>query len=453
MSTPSRNQPCPCGSGRRYKECHGAFDAGGQSTTTPEARAGRLMGEALAHQIARRLDNAERLYREALAILPDEPDALHMLGVIRYERGDLAEAKALMIRALDLTGWRLGNMRHNLALVIAKEASNAGDEEEPVRQRYRESLAAKRGARHAARPLVSIVVPSYNHAPFVEASIRSVFAQTYRALEIIVVDDGSTDDSPAVVERCLRESPFPHRLVTQSNRGAPAAINEGLRHARGEYVNLLNSDDAFEIERIARMVEAVAGTDSEWGFSAIRVIDASGHAVDPFLDRRAYDLMCSVHSVPFRESTGFSLLTANAAVSSGNLFFSRRLAESLGGFRDYRFNHDWDFCLRAMRRAEPVFVPDPLYRYRLHGANTIKESPEGARAEAATICRDYLQWAATVTAPENPFAPTVATWGTLFVSAILREGMGELIDPSALRQIALTGTLAPAADTAIASPA
>ena len=438
MSTPSRNQPCPCGSGRRYKECHGALGVGGAGEGAARARV--LMNEALAHQQARRLDDAERLYRGALALQPDEPDALGMLSVIRYERGDLAEAKALAIRALDLTGWMINDMRHNLALIIARESAVEGDQGEALRQRYRDFVSDRRAERHPAAPLVSVVVPSYNHARFVEQAIRSVYAQSYRAIELIVVDDGSTDGSPTIIERCLRDSPFPHRLVAQANRGAPAAIDEGLREARGAFVNLLNSDDLFEPERIARMVDAVAGTDSEWGFSAIRVVDGEGRPADPFADRRAYDLLRSVHAVPFRDSVGFALLAENAAVSSGNLFFSRRLAAALAGFRDYRFNHDWDFCLRAMRKAEPVFVEKPLYRYRLHGANTITASPEGARAEAAAICRDYLRWATSVAAPENPFAPAVAAWGALFVNAVLREGMGHLIDVEALRQLALTGT-------------
>ena len=193
------------------------------------------------------------------------------------------------------------------------------------------------------------------------------------------------------------------------------------------------------------MVEAVAGVDSEWGFSAVQIMDAQSQPADPLHDRRAYDLLCSVYLVPFRESIGFALLSENAAVSSGNLFFARALARRLGGFRDYRYNHDWDFCLRALRESEPVFVAEPLYRYRLHGANTIAQAPEGARTEAIGVCREYLESAASEIAPANPFAPTIATWGTLFVNAILREGMGHLVDVAALRQLALTGSLSKAA--------
>ena len=78
------------------------------------------MASALEAQKSRRLDDAEQLYREAIALTPDSADALHMLGVIRYERRDYAEAKALILRALDLTGWRFPNFRHNLGLVVAR---------------------------------------------------------------------------------------------------------------------------------------------------------------------------------------------------------------------------------------------------------------------------------------------------------------------------------------------
>jgi glycosyltransferase involved in cell wall biosynthesis len=80
---------------------------------------------------------------------------------------------------------------------------------------------------------VSVVVPVYNHAGYVMQALESVFAQTYRNLELIVVDDGSTDGSADVVRRALASCPFPVRFVEQDNRGAHAALNEAIRLANG----------------------------------------------------------------------------------------------------------------------------------------------------------------------------------------------------------------------------
>jgi glycosyltransferase involved in cell wall biosynthesis len=264
-----------------------------------------------------------------------------------------------------------------------------------------------------------------------------VFAQSYRALELVVVDDGSTDASPGVIERCLRDAPFPCRFERQSNAGAAAAINRGIELSRGTFINLLNSDDAFAPERIEQLVAATAARQAEWGFSGLALVDGADLPLDPLADRRAFDLLCGVHAVPLQETVGFALLAQNVAVSSGNLFFSRDLAMKVGPFGEFRYNHDWDFALRALAHAEPVFVPAALYRYRLHGANTIVESVARARAEANRICADYLHWAKTTAGPANPFAPAVSTWGPLFVNAVLGGGMAELMEAEALKQLAL----------------
>src|ERR1700704_5108144 len=108
MATVGRNSACPCGSGERYKDCCGrlpAVEGATENPPSPTALAS-LMQQALAAQQAQLPRDADRLYREALAIAPDEPDALHMLGVLRYEQGDSEEAARLILRALDLTGWK-----------------------------------------------------------------------------------------------------------------------------------------------------------------------------------------------------------------------------------------------------------------------------------------------------------------------------------------------------------
>jgi tetratricopeptide (TPR) repeat protein len=438
MTPVGRNDPCLCGSGKRYKHCCGGAQksTGAAVPREPAIEAQGFMRAALSAQEARRLDEAERLYRDALALSPDAADALHMLGVIRYERQDYDEARSLILRALDLTGWQYPAYRHNLGLVVARANRNVGRPMLEARQReYRAWQAARAGPPSIAAPRVAVVIPAYNHERYVAAALESVFAQTYRDIEIVVVDDGSSDATADTARRALEHSPFPHQMIARENRGAAATINEGIARTSAPFVNVLNSDDVFAPERIATMVRAVAGAGGTWGFSAVDFVDAAGRAIDTLRDARAYTLSCAIAAIPFARSTGFALLSANVAVSTGNLFFSRVLCESLGGFRDLRYNHDWDFALRALWREEPVFVRDYLYRYRLHGSNTITESATKPREEADMFMSDYLAQAAGSDMPPNPFAPSVRAWGADFAVAVLEGGLAGTLGVPTLRRL------------------
>ncbi|ABW66795.1 glycosyltransferase family 2 protein [Desulfosudis oleivorans] len=96
-------------------------------------------------------------------------------------------------------------------------------------------------------PLVSVVIPTYNRGPMVTEAVASVLAQDYPAIEIIIVDDGSSDDTPG------RLSPLKNRvtIITQENRGVSAARNAGVAHAGGEYIAFLDSDDRWLPEKIS----------------------------------------------------------------------------------------------------------------------------------------------------------------------------------------------------------
>src|SRR5437867_3085044 len=440
MAEPSRNQPCPCGSGLRFKECHGrvAEISALEAESFRQKRCSHLMEEALAHQQRRRNDEAERLYRAALEISPDQPDAQHMVGVICYERGDLVQAKALILRALDLTAWRHWAYRHNLGLILTQEyAAHGWDATADRTEAYRQWHVARLASARRDEPPVSVIVPSFNHSRYIERAIRSIFEQTYRNIELVVIDDGSGDGSSAVIERCLRDSPFPSRFLARENRGAPATINEGIDLATGTFVNVVNSDDWLAPRRLQVMVAEIADTGENWGFSSVTFVDAAGELIDPLKNRRVYDLTCAIAALPTRRTTGFALLSMNVSISSGNLFMSRQLFREIEGFRKHRYNHDWDFCLRALQAAEPVFVREPLYFYRLHGSNTIDESIEQASVEMREICSDYLRWVGTGAKASGPFAPCIANWGSIFMHEVLESTLPLVVDIAILRELAL----------------
>lgn len=222
-------------------------------------------------------------------------------------------------------------------------------------------------------PRVSVVIPSYNHAAFVVEAARSVLGQTLADLELVVVDDGSTDDSLAVLRGLADARLHVHQ---QPNQGAHAAINAGLARARGEVLAVLNSDDAYHPERLARAVAAL-DADPAAGLvgSHIEVVDAAGHRLGikhgP-RDLAPWPLPHPERSFRAGDDLRAALLTENFWSTTSNFVFRRALWERVGPFRPLRFTHDWDFALRAAALAPAVLLPEPLLRYRVHDANTIR---------------------------------------------------------------------------------
>jgi glycosyltransferase involved in cell wall biosynthesis len=116
-------------------------------------------------------------------------------------------------------------------------------------------------------PSVSVLIPCYNAAPFVAETLRSVFAQTWPEIEVVVVDDGSTDDSAAIVRSFERPN---LKLVTQENRGQTAALNTALAHATGDYLQYLDADDLIDPDKISVQMARLAGHErmvasARWG--------------------------------------------------------------------------------------------------------------------------------------------------------------------------------------------
>jgi hypothetical protein len=422
----------------RFKECHGKM--GGANASQAHAAGERhteLMARALAHRQDRRYDQAVRDYEAALGRDPGRHDARYMLADLCRERGDRGLAKAHILEALDLTGWKSVRYRRFLSTLLADEAPAGPDAVSGRGGGYLAEQAVRAKTASLDTPLVTVVVPCRNDVAYVEAALRSLFRQTYRQVELIVIDDGSDDGSADVIRRCLDGSPFPHRFVERARRGATETVNEAAGMATGAFICLLNSDDFMHEDRLRRMAANIAGTGAQWGFSSTECVDAEGNYIDPLQNRYVYDLRCAVGDAVAAPTIGFALMTQNIAASSGNLFVARDLFRALGGFHEYRHVPGWDFCLRALQLAEPVFVREAVYCKRLHRGNQLSAMLAGVHAEAAEVCRRYVHWGCTADESVSPVAPCVINWPAEFRKAILETGLADLVDAPTLRLLAL----------------
>ena len=267
-----------------------------------------------------------------------------------------------------------------------------------------------------AEPLVSVVVPCYNHEQFVEAAIRSIAAQDYPRVEIIFIDDVSKDRSLEVARQTLKRPEIGSRLErvqiirNEANLGAARTINKGMALATGEYLAILNSDDLFGPTRFSRIIAAMQSARTGFGFSRVVPIDQRGapvplKALPPALGPiRNQDLFPATFP-----AVSFGFFAENIAISTGNFVFTRKVWEVAGPFRDLAYVHDYDFALAAILECEPVYVPEDLYFYRLHGTNSFASLAHVAEVEGAIMVN---RLAARVHANQvkNTRAPTRRNW-------------------------------------------
>jgi hypothetical protein len=418
----SRNELCACGSGKRFKHCHGRAETGG----APPPRM-----EALAAHRAGALGRAEALYREALAANPGDIDTLHMLGVVQFERMRYREALELLWDAAERTGWSIDDIRHNVGLAVAKLMSTRANARQEALLAAFVAWQRARESTPPTAPRVSVVLPVHDHAGVVAGAIASVAAQTWRDLELVVVDDGSTDASAAVAAEALARLPMRTRLLRRAHEGAAAAANAGAAAAQGDYLAFLGADDRFVPTRIERLVAAIARPGPQWGFSRVVEFGDDGRDAGPdTLPPRPPSFLGI-------EPASFSLMAEDIARSSGNLFVERALFLRLGGFREGAGHRGWDFAVRAGEAVEPVFVDEPLYRHRLHEGNRLRAGANPALRTFDRTARARLEDALTHTrAVANELSPQFPGNRELLLRAELRAGHGDRIPAPVLRAAA-----------------
>jgi glycosyltransferase involved in cell wall biosynthesis len=222
-----------------------------------------------------------------------------------------------------------------------------------------------------AAPRVSVVIPSYNHARYLAEAMDSVLAQQGVSLELIVIDDGSKDDSWRIIEEAAQRDPR-IRAYRQANQGAHATINTGLGLGRGEFLAILNSDDRYSPGRLAKLVElADTGAGLDFIATGLRLIDADSQLVEQDVWLEEYRRMGDSAKA---SGDWIALLERNFTVSTSNFFLRRSLFEALGPIRPMRYNMDWDYAVRALLHGPERFVwrhDLVLLDYRMHGSNTI----------------------------------------------------------------------------------
>jgi glycosyltransferase involved in cell wall biosynthesis len=431
----SRIAPCPCGSGKRYKDCHGVIVT---APSVPEAALNKLLYEALAAQQANQLDKAADLYEQALVLEPRNFDAIHMLGVVCMERQEYRRAIELLLNAAETTNWS-NAASHNLGLAIGRtlapstQAIGLGLFGEAYRNQRLQTSGSS--ALTAAQPLISVVMPSYNHARYIETAIKSVQEQAYTNWELLIIDDGSSDQSPVILERIAKECQQQIRVLCRGNKGAPATLNELVALAKGEWIQPLNSDDHFLPNRLSKMLNAVTQSGAEWAFGGVRCMGSDGQRIDEMRDPRVFAFRTIQSELPFFETLSQAFFFQNPAISTGNLFFRKTTFDAVGGFANLRYHHDWDFCLAAARLHEPTYVDEPTYVYRIHESNTISEASTTKQAESDAMMRRHIELALT-SKPQNAWMPAAEGWGFRLIGSLLNKGLGRLVDAKHIKQAA-----------------
>ncbi|WP_250452125.1 glycosyltransferase family 2 protein [Caballeronia sp. ATUFL_M2_KS44] len=238
-------------------------------------------------------------------------------------------------------------------------------------------------------PSISVVVPLYNHARYIESALESVLAQTSPADEIILIDDGSSDNGFELAQRALAKVSHA-RVYKQENAGAHNTLNRAIGISRSEYVAVLNSDDVFSPEKLAYCRAVLSERPSVGLISgAVGIMDddsvrqQAGVAID-WLGRARQFLV----------STGLpqlALMNENFVATTSNMVFSRKLWEAAGGFQPLRYCHDLDFLMYAFAHDSVHLDLDHEHIvYRVHERNTIKEDISKVRVEIAAVIAQGL---------------------------------------------------------------
>lgn len=208
-------------------------------------------------------------------------------------------------------------------------------------------------------PLVTVICLCYNQSRFVEEAIASVAAQTYPSVELIVVDDCSTDDSADVIRKIIGNYANATFLPLSENHGHTRAFNHALASAQGDFIIDLAADDVLMPERIARGVEALSAAGDAYGvnFTDAEWMSEEGKRLYPHSDRFPHS------TIP--QGDVYKDIIERFFICSPTMMFRRNVIEALGGYDPTLHYEDFDFWVRSARRFHYCYTPEVLVKKRI----------------------------------------------------------------------------------------
>jgi GT2 family glycosyltransferase len=207
--------------------------------------------------------------------------------------------------------------------------------------------------------LISVVTSTYNGASYLEKSLQSVLDQQGVEIELIVVDDGSTDDSSEIIGRLARKDNRV-RLFSQENQGLTRALIRGCAEVRGAYIARHDSDDVSLPGRLETQVTALSNN------TALTLVSCYSQATGP----RDEPLYVSGGAANPDEAMRHLRAGKQGPAGHGSTMFRAETYRSVGGYRpEFRYSQDWDLWLRLTEKGEFAFVPEIFYCYRIGEAS------------------------------------------------------------------------------------
>lgn len=229
-------------------------------------------------------------------------------------------------------------------------------------------------------PRVSVIIPTYNRASMLRQTLKSVMSQTVMPAEVVVVDDGSTDETPNVVREFQGAGPAVTFLrLPHSNRRGPMR-NAGAQASASPLVTFLDSDDLWKPARLEKQLEAWERTpDAGFAFCNCFRFDERGLLDPPCLPLAA-------------RWNGYILgdVLEEPVAGGSTLMVKRKAFEQVGGFRDLRMNEDYELTLRLAARYKASYVPEPLVLVREHPGRITQAHGETPLLDYLRIVRAFL---------------------------------------------------------------
>lgn len=222
-------------------------------------------------------------------------------------------------------------------------------------------------------PLVSVIMPSFNHGEFISESIQSILSQTLSEFELLIIDDASKDGSKKIIQSYAEKDRRIRTLFHEENKGIARTYNDGLGRAKGNYVATTASDDVWAKNKLEKEIEVLQRNEDMVIWSEALVIDHLGNSTGK--------LFTQMKNLSRRKKTGHILEELLKGNYINDITFKRENLKDIRFDEELKYLSDHKFYLDMAAKYEFYCISEPLMMYRLHHGNTSESDKENWRKD------------------------------------------------------------------------